>query len=135
MNAVVAVHGCHLLSDTASGKELPQCSTGNELVIGRRRANLFGTYCLRGEVTGFPGGADFMTPRGTEASALEFLIVAFMFRAFARVYPRLEARPMAPGQSYQACWRGNPHELKLGETVVNLLVRKSAHLFISPICN
>ena len=39
-----------------------------------------------------------MTPRGTEASALEFLIVAFMFRAFARVYPRLEARPMAPGQ-------------------------------------
>jgi len=84
------------MSDTAFGKQLPQCSTGNELVIGRRRANLFGTYCLRGEETGFP--VDFMTPRGTEASALEFLILAFMFLAFARVYPRLEARSMAPGQ-------------------------------------
>jgi len=49
------------MSDTAFGKQLPQCSIGNELVSGRQRANLFGTYCLRGEETGCP--VDFMTPR------------------------------------------------------------------------
>jgi len=44
------------MSDAASPRQLPQCSTGNELGIGRWRANLFGTCCLRGEVTGFSGG-------------------------------------------------------------------------------
>jgi hypothetical protein len=39
-------------------------------------------------------GPDWLTggPRGTEASALEFLILAVMFMVFARLYPRTERR-------------------------------------------
>jgi hypothetical protein len=52
-------------------------------------------------------GPEWLTggPQGTEASALEFLILAFMFLAFARVYPRLEARPIAPGQKLSGAQR------------------------------
>ena len=36
-------------------------------------------------------GAEWLTggPRGTEASVLEFLILAILFLAFARAYPRI----------------------------------------------
>ena len=46
-------------------------------------------------------GPEWLTggPRGTEASALEFLILTLMFFAFARVYPSREARLMAPTQT------------------------------------
>jgi membrane protease YdiL (CAAX protease family) len=39
-------------------------------------------------------GPEWLTggPRGTEASALEFLILAFLFFAFARVYPSITVR-------------------------------------------
>ena len=44
-------------------------------------------------------GSEWLTggPRGTEASALEFLILALLFLAFARAYPRLEARVASAG--------------------------------------
>ena len=46
-------------------------------------------------------GPDWLTggPRGTEASVLEFAIVAFLFLAFARAYPSREARPPGAIQS------------------------------------
>src|SRR5438067_5437990 len=86
-NAVAAVHWCHFLSDTASNKQLPQCSTGNELVIGRRRANLVGTYCLRGDVTGFPGGCSRHDSARDGASALVFdpLLCSSRLRGYIRV--------------------------------------------------
>lgn len=42
-------------------------------------------------------GPEWLTggPRGTEASVLEFLILALMFLAFARAYPRIEGQPVA----------------------------------------
>ena len=45
-------------------------------------------------------GPEWLTggPRGSEASALEFWILALTFLAFARVYPRLDTRPMGPAQ-------------------------------------
>lgn len=44
-------------------------------------------------------GPEWLTggPRGTEASALEFLILAVLFLAFARLYPRPEEQPSSRG--------------------------------------
>ena len=44
-------------------------------------------------------GPEWLTggPRGTEASSLEFVILLLLFVAFARIYPRTEVNPVAPG--------------------------------------
>jgi membrane protease YdiL (CAAX protease family) len=76
--------GFHAMSDYADMVLFAQPNTGNN------------GQSLTGHLLNISyHGPEWLTggPRGTEASALEFLILAFMFLAFARVYPRLEARP------------------------------------------
>jgi len=48
--------------------------------------------------------AEWLTggPRGTEASALEFLILVLLFLAFAWAYPRTEAQPVGSDQELPA---------------------------------
>jgi membrane protease YdiL (CAAX protease family) len=81
--------GFHAMSDYADMVLFAQPNTGNN------------GQSLTGHLLNISyHGPEWLTggPRGTEASALEFLILAFMFLAFARAYPRLEARPMTPPQ-------------------------------------
>ena len=77
--------GFHAMSDYADMVVLAQPNTGNN---GQR---------LTGHLLNVSyHGPDWLTggPRGTEASAMEFLILTFMFLAFARAYPKLEGQPV-----------------------------------------
>jgi membrane protease YdiL (CAAX protease family) len=81
--------GFHAMSDYADMVLFAQPNTGNN------------GQSLPGHLLNVSyHGPEWLTggPRGTEASALEFVILVFMFLVFARVYPQLEARPMAPVQ-------------------------------------
>jgi len=81
--------GFHSMSDYADMVLFAQPNTGNN------------GQSLTGHLLNVSyHGREWLTggPRGTEASALEFLILAFMFLAFARAYPRVKARPVASDQ-------------------------------------
>jgi membrane protease YdiL (CAAX protease family) len=81
--------GFHAMSDYADMVLFAQPSTGNN------------GQSLTGHLLNVSyHGPEWLTggPRGTEASALEFLILAFMLLAFARAYPRIEAQPVASDQ-------------------------------------
>jgi hypothetical protein len=74
--------GFHAMSDYAYMVLFAQPNTGNN---GRS---------LTGHLLNVSyHGPDWLTggPRGTEASALEFLVLTLLSLAFARVYPRIEA--------------------------------------------
>ncbi len=78
--------GFHAMSDYADMVLFAQPNTGNN------------GQSLSGHLLNVSyHGPEWLTggPRGTEASALEFLILALMFLAFARAYPRVETRPVA----------------------------------------
>ena len=78
--------GFHAMSDYADMVLFAQPNTGNS------------GQSLTGHLLNVSyHGPEWLTggPRGTEASALEFLILAFMFLAFARAYPRIKAQPVA----------------------------------------
>jgi membrane protease YdiL (CAAX protease family) len=80
--------GFHAMSDYADMVLFAQPNTGNN---GRS---------LTGHVLNVSyQGPEWLTggPRGTEASALEFLILALLFVAIARVYPRISVRSDMPG--------------------------------------
>jgi membrane protease YdiL (CAAX protease family) len=75
--------GFHAMSDYADMVLFAQPNTGNN------------GQSLTGHLLNvFYNGPEWLTggPRGTEASVLEFLILALMFLFFARAYPRIEAR-------------------------------------------
>jgi membrane protease YdiL (CAAX protease family) len=81
--------GFHAMSDYADMVLFAQPNTGNN------------GQSLTGHLLNVSyHGPEWLTggPRGTEASALEFLILAFMLLAFARAYPRIEAQPVASDQ-------------------------------------
>jgi membrane protease YdiL (CAAX protease family) len=83
--------GFHAMSDYADMVLFAQPNTGNN------------GQSLTGHLLNVSyHGPEWLTggPRGTEASALEFLILAFMFLAFARAYPRIEAQPVASDQQF-----------------------------------
>lgn len=76
--------GFHAMSDYADMVLFTQPNTGNN------------GQSLTGHLLNVSyHGPEWLTggPRGTEASALEFLILVLMFLAFARTYPRIEAQP------------------------------------------
>ncbi len=75
--------GFHAMSDYADMVIFAQPNTGNH---GESLTGHFLNVTYR--------GPDWLTggPRGTEASVLEFLILAMMFMVFARAYPRVEKR-------------------------------------------
>jgi len=75
--------GFHAMSDYADMVIFAQPNTGNH---GESLTGHFLNVTYR--------GPDWLTggPRGSEASVLEFLILAMMFVVFARVYPRVEKR-------------------------------------------
>lgn len=92
--------GFHAMSDYADMVLFAQPNTGNN---GQR---------LTGHLLNVSyHGPEWLTggPRGTEASALEFLILAFMFLAFARVYHIRGSKPdrWLQLRSYQALNRHN----------------------------
>jgi membrane protease YdiL (CAAX protease family) len=79
--------GFHAMSDYADMVLFAQPNTGNN------------GQSLTGHLLNISyHGPEWLTggPRGTEASALEFLILVLLFLAFARAYPRIEAQPVAP---------------------------------------
>jgi uncharacterized protein len=81
--------GFHAMSDYADMVLFAQPNTGNN------------GQSLTGHLLNVSyHGPEWLTggPRGTEASALEFLILALMFLAFALAYPRIEAQPVASVQ-------------------------------------
>ena len=81
--------GFHAMSDYADMVVFAQPNTGNN------------GQPLTGHLFNISyHGPEWLTggPRGSEASAVEFLILAFMFLAFAWVYPRPGALPMGQGQ-------------------------------------
>jgi len=75
--------GFHAMSDYADMVIFAQPNTGNH---GQSLTGHLLNVTYR--------GPDWLTggPRGTEASALEFLILAVMFVVFARLYPATERR-------------------------------------------
>jgi membrane protease YdiL (CAAX protease family) len=85
--------GFHAMSDFADMVLFAQPNTGNngQLLTGHLlNVSYYGPDWLTGG------------PRGTEASALEFFILALLFLAFSRAYPRTEARPVASDQESPA---------------------------------
>jgi membrane protease YdiL (CAAX protease family) len=79
--------GFHAMSDYADMVLFAQPNTGNN---GQSLTGHLLNVSYRGPEW-LTGG-----PRGTEASALEFLILAFLFFAFARVHPRITAGSEMP---------------------------------------
>jgi membrane protease YdiL (CAAX protease family) len=80
--------GFHAMSDYADMVLFAQPNTGNS------------GQTLTGHLLSVSyHGPEWLTggPRGTEASALEFLILALMFLAFARAYPRIKASQSRSG--------------------------------------
>jgi len=81
--------GFHAMPDYADMVLFAQPNTGND------------GHSLTGHLLNVSyRGPEWLTggPRGTEASALQFLILALMFLAFARAYPRIQAQPVASDQ-------------------------------------
>jgi membrane protease YdiL (CAAX protease family) len=79
--------GFHAMSDYADMVLFAQPNTGNN------------GQSLTGHLLNISyHGPEWLTggPRGSEASALEFLILVLMFFAFAWAYPRIEAQPGVP---------------------------------------
>ena len=81
--AIFFAIGFHAMSDYADMVIFAQPNTGNH---GQSLTGHLLNVTYR--------GPDWLTggPRGTEASALEFLILAVMFVGVARLYPRAESR-------------------------------------------
>jgi hypothetical protein len=75
--------GFHAMSDYADMALFAQPNTGNN---GQSLTGHLLNVSYQGPAW-LTGG-----PRGTEASALEFLILALLFFAFARAYPRIATR-------------------------------------------
>lgn len=79
--------GFHAMSDYADMVLFAQPNTGNN---GQSLTGHLLNVSYRGPEW-LTGG-----PRGTEASAIEFLILAVLFFAFARAYPTHQAKTIAP---------------------------------------
>ena len=81
--------GFHAMSDYTDMVLLAQPNTGNN------------GQSLTGHLLNvYYHGPEWLTggPRGTEASALEFLILLLLFVTFARVYPQMETQALKEGQ-------------------------------------
>lgn len=82
--------GFHAMSDYADMVVFAQPNTGNN---GQTLTGHLLNVSYRGPEW-LTGG-----PRGTEASALEFLILVLLFVAFARAYPGTAAKPVVTSQN------------------------------------
>jgi membrane protease YdiL (CAAX protease family) len=85
--------GFHAMSDYADMVLFAQPNTGNN------------GQSLTGHLLNVSyHGPEWLTggPRGTEASSLQFLLLGFLFLAFARAYPRTAAKPVTPDEELRA---------------------------------